>query len=211
MKIYHVVWMLCGCVIMGVAGCAIERQPMPKTQLALSLPAPKGTSMGMDLPGCLHLRAIRAVPPYSDTALWYRVGENAFEKDYYHRWQTSPADQLRQPLTDYLTAAKAQFCGGLKDLSSQRITVEPHLLAFYTDFTDKKNPFAFVQMRFVTLGYHSTCRCGKIVWDKTFQASWPLPAKPDGVQIAQALSAAAADVFNQLLDALARTDWGSVK
>lgn len=210
MKTYRVLSLLCY-VISVIGGCAIDRHPMPKTQLALLLPAPAGGSMAMDLPGCLHLRAIRAAPPYSDSGLWYRVGENAFEKDYHRRWLAAPADQLRQPLTDYLSAAKATFCGGLKDISGKRITLEPHLLAFYTDFSDKKNPFAFVQMRFVAMGYDSTCRCGKLIWDKNFQASWPLPAKPDGIQIAQALSSATADVFNQLIDALARTDWESVK
>lgn len=195
--------------IVSLFGCAVERQQTPKTLLSLAVPSP--TERQISIPGCLHLRAIRPAAPYSDAALWYRVGQNAFEKDYQRRFISSPDNQLRQPLLDWLTSSGATLCGGIKDPAGQRFTVEPHLLAFYTDFTDKEKPFAFVQMRFVVLGYNPTCRCGKIVWDKTFQATSPLAAKPNGEQIAQALSATAGDVLGQLLDALAQTDWSSVK
>lgn len=208
MKTNHIALAL-SLLIAGLFGCAVERQQTPKTLLSLAVPPP--TERQISMPGCLHARAIRPAAPYSDAALWYRVGQNAFEKDYQRRFLASPDNQLHQPLIEYLKSAGMVFCGGIKDQTGQRFTVEPHLLAFYTDFTDKQKPFAFVQMRFVLLGYDPTCRCGKMIWDKTFQTTFPLPAKPNGEQIAHALSAAAGEVFDKLLDALAQTDWGSVK
>ncbi len=183
-------------------GCGIPRQPAAANAF-LALTDRTDTQAAITLPECLRVRAVRASSPFSGSALIYRTGASTFEKDHYNRFLAAPDKQIGELLAARLKAAGVTLCAdGVR--GGKRLTLEPHLEALYADFTAPTAPFAVAKMRFVLTAYETSCRCGSMVFDHTFEATASLPPKPTAEAVVAAMSAAVGDVLGQGVEQLGK-------
>lgn len=182
-------------VLLFVLGCGIPRQPAA-AQTVLLLTDTPDNQPPVTMAECLRVRTVRASAPFSGASLLYRTGEQTYEKDYYNTFAAAPDKQLNTLLAARLNAAGVVICpDGVR--GDRQLTLEPHLEALYADFIQPASPFAVAKMRFVLTAYEPSCRCGSIVFDRTFEATASLPAKPTAEAVVAAMSAAVGDVVGQ--------------
>lgn len=182
-------------LLLYIGGCGVPRQPAA-AQTVLLLTDNPDTQPSVALSECLRVRTVRAAAPFTGAALLYRTGERTYEKDYYNGFAAAPDKQVNTLLAARLNAAGVTICpDGIR--GDRRLTLEPHLEALYADLTAPTAPFAVAKMRFVLTAYDGSCRCGSIVFDRTFEATASLPAKPTAEAVVAAMSAAVGDVLEQ--------------
>lgn len=189
-------------ILLFIGGCGIPRQPAA-AQTVLLLTDTPDTQPSVALAECLRVRTVRAAAPFTGAALLYRTGERTYEKDYYNSFAAAPDKQLNALLAARLKAAGITICpDGIR--GDRRLTLEPHLEGLYADFTQPTSPFATAKMRFVLTAYDNSCRCGSIVFDRTFEATASLPTKPTAEAVVAAMSAAVGDVLRQGVEQLGK-------
>ena len=185
-----------------IVGCGVPRQPAATRTMLLLTDTPAAQTP-VTMTECLRVRTVRATAPFTGAALLYRTGERTYEKDYYNSFAAAPDKQLNTLLAARLKAAGIVICpDGIR--GDRQLTLEPHLEALYADFTVPTAPFAAAKMRFVLTAYDRSCRCGSIVFDKTFEATASLPAKPTAEAVVAAMSAAIGDVLGQGVEQLGK-------
>lgn len=160
-------------VLLG--GCSFPERPTKETQTYLPAVTVPAAPSALQPAYCFSVRPCRAAPAFSTKSFVYRTGEAEYEKDFYNQLLTTPAENITQTLSNWITAAGWKTCvpgTAPKDF----YTVVPVLDEFYGDFRDPTNPNAAVKMQISLTFTDSTCKCVRTVLNKPYEARILLPS-----------------------------------
>ena len=175
-----------------VLGCSFS-QPMPERPLYLLRPERSGPAQDGQ-GGVVRMLRVRAAPSFERTGFAYRVGDDAFEWDFRHRFASPPASEIRQATLEWLRDSGA-FDRVLDagELGDADWVLEGDLRAIYADLRDA--PGAQLEIEFLLIDART--RQPDPVFRRRYQASTRLSrASPE--RLAEAWSRSLASVLTTL-------------
>ncbi len=133
---------------------------------------------------------------FDGSNLIYKVGDNRFEKDYYHKYFAEIGAMASKSLVKWLSDSSL-FVAVLDShsLADVDCTLEGHIVELYGDFSDKKSPKAVVSMQFVLLDSLARSRGDLQEWKYT-QIVNVTNRSPEG--LIDAYNKAFAQIFSSL-------------
>lgn len=132
-----------------LSGCSLRQPAVVTDNFAFDIPPPS--------PGPRGGRSIAVLPftaaPQADGQMFlYRADEARYEKDYYNRFLSPPAQMLSGQLRKWFMLSRAgevRQPGGPLDAE---LVVQPRLVSLYADYRDTSKPRAVVAMVIVLVG-----------------------------------------------------------
>ncbi len=190
-------------LLLPAVGCGPLRQPPPAKAFYLLDIQPESQPQRLSPAVCFRVRTVSVQSPFSGTSLIYRTSETAYQRDYYNQFLVPADQQLGEALAAWLPAVGVVLCpdAATQD-QTERLTLEPHLEALYTDFRNPESPSAYVRLRFAITTHDRSCRCSRILLNESFEATVNVPANPTAEQLVEAMSRAVAEAFGQFHSAL---------
>lgn len=150
--------------------------------------------------GVLKIRYCRATPPFDGQLFLYKAASSQYEQDFYRQFLTPPNEQIAE-----LIRTRMENSGLFDNVvpASSAVgtdyTLEPQLLAIYTDFSDAMNTKTVIQMHVVLLHLNKERQGGTIVLEKTYLRSETFQEKT-GKSIISGYNAGLENIFSQLVE-----------
>ncbi len=149
---------LAGVLMLSMLGCSsgggggLLEQPDPVKRYYVLAAQRQGGSCGTSDKGVLSVRRTNVAPSYASRELVYRVGPEAYTKDYYNLLLVQPNDQLTETLTSWLTAS-----GLFRHVTPAQSALRPDyilessILKLYGDFSAQGSAKAVLEAQFFLL------------------------------------------------------------
>jgi ABC-type uncharacterized transport system auxiliary subunit len=150
--------------------------------------------------GVLKIRYCRATPPFDGQHFLYKAADGRYEQDFYRQFLTPPNEQVAELLRTQME--NSGLFGNVIPASSAvdpDYTLEPQLLAIYTDFSDAMNPKTVIKINVVLLHLNKNRQDSAIVLEKTYQRSETFQEKT-GKSIISGYNAGLETIFSQLVE-----------
>jgi len=188
--------------IITIVGCGIERHPLDDVRYFLLDARRPEASTEAKSGSCLHIRPCRIASQFASRSLVYRTGTVMYEQDYYNLFLTNPDGQVTDILRAWFRLSGLSNCISTNDTQPKKYTIEPRIDVLCTDFTDKENPAAVVQLHVLVTTPGENGTSVETVLEKTYIAKTPLPSKPAAAQVVEGLSRSLSQTVQQLEDSL---------
>jgi cholesterol transport system auxiliary component len=134
------------------AGCAALTTSSPrKARYMLSLRRPSTSELDPSRP-ILEVRTLSMAAPFADRGFIYRIGESAFESDYYSEFLSAPDRLITCEVMEWMLGS------GLFSVVADAYTgvdadfaLEGHVVELYGDYRPGRDPQAVVQIQFMLI------------------------------------------------------------
>jgi ABC-type uncharacterized transport system auxiliary subunit len=149
--------------------------------------------------GVLKIRYCRAMPPFDGQYFLYKAASGQYEQDFYRQFLTPPNEQVSELLRTWMENS-GLFTNVIPASSAvdPDYTLEPQLLAIYTDFSDVMNPKTVMKINVILLHLNKNRQDSAIVLEKTYQRSETFQEKT-GKSIIAGYNAGLENIFAQLV------------
>ena len=126
---------IAGLAAILIGGCTVSQRPPQEIKTYLLSPVHSDLASALEPSRCFSVRPCRAAPAFAEKTLVYRTGESEYSTDYYHQFLTTPAENIKQALTDWITAAGWTPCTPETE-AKDAYKIIPFLDELYGDFRD---------------------------------------------------------------------------
>jgi hypothetical protein len=155
-----------------LTGC-LAHPPLDKQQFLFepaATTAPKAASGSR----VLGLRGVEVAEPFQGRALVYRTGEFSYDRDPYASFMVSPADELVEPVCDWMRGS-GLFSAVEENGSPLKANtlVQIHVTQLYGDFRPRESAMAVLTMRFEFFDAPNGV-AGKAILQKEYASKIPL-------------------------------------
>ncbi len=162
------IWNLAACAAIFFAfGCAVPQRPPKEIKTYLLSPVPGDLASALEPSRCFSVRPCRAAPAFAEKMFVYRTGESEYTTDYYHQFLMTPAENIRQALTDWITAAGWTLCTPETE-AKDAYKIIPFLDEMYGDFREPNRSFAVIRMRLSLSITDPSCNCVNTLVNKPY-------------------------------------------
>jgi|GEM_PF-1702510 len=150
--------------------------------------------------GVLKIRYCRATPPFDGQLFLYKSADSRYEQDFYRQFLTPPNEQVAELLRIRMESS-GLFDNVIPASSAVEpdYTLEPQLLAVYTDFSDAMAPKTVMKVHVVLLHLNKNRQNGTILLEKTYLRSETFTEKT-GKSIIAGYNSGLENIFSQLIE-----------
>ena len=191
-------WAVALAAVLSGCGASPLNRPAPERKLYnISAQRPDAATPPRDNT-VLKVRPLQISPAYQGKEMVYRLGDTAYEQDYYNSFFVQPAQNLTQQAQQWLS--RAGIFSSVVDSTSQ--VMDTHLLegmvnALYGDFRDRSAPVAVLEAQFFLLKNKSDNYT--VAFSKSYSKAVPFSAGfKDASGLAEAYNKALAEVLAEL-------------
>ncbi len=207
-------WSLPGLLflLLVLPGCTLlpEREPVDRAWFLLEPPAEPAPRLA-DAPLAVELASVRVAPTWSGKGLVYRLGEHRYEPDYYNEWFLAPAEQFEGLLHERWTRAGSAIelvenAARVRADGRPALRLDVLVTGLYGDLAQAEDRADAAGVG--RLGLRTRIASAERADLLHFEAQRPL-SRRSPERLVAALSAATAQVFAELEDALLATAVGA--
>jgi ABC-type uncharacterized transport system auxiliary subunit len=181
--------------MLGLAGC-LSRPSLKIETFMFNAPAGATTNAAAGA-RVLAIRRLDVAPPFAGRSLVYRTGEFSYVRDPYAEFLDSPADELKDPVREWLLqdgAFRLVMSGGAA-LKPDTL-VEIHLSQLYGDFRQPGHPLAILSMQFAFFDATNGIP-EKVLLQREYSRSIPVTA-PAAAALMQGWNQALAEILGEV-------------
>jgi len=182
---------------LGLAACLGQPHPV-KNRYALALPeAAFGEAVNAAGRRTLLLGAVTASPVYDGRALWYRLGPDRYESDFYNEFLAPPTRLLAEAAADRLTRASRLFrVTTAPGLVTADYGLEIHIQDIYGDFRPDDPARAVLNLRFVLSDLRPSAP--RVALDRLYPCARSLPARGGAAGLVATYGLCLADILEEV-------------
>ena len=182
-----------------LAACAPGMSPdsdFPEKRFFVLHAERTGAPRATPAPGVCKVKRLTVSPGFTSREIVYRVGQDAFETDYYNLFHSAPADLLSQAVRHWVDDA-----GLFEHVAEPRSDLRPfyllegNVVTLHGDFSDPDNPVAVLEMQFFLLKDEDFDY--RIRMDADFRREIPIADK-SAAGVVEALNIALAQILAEL-------------
>jgi cholesterol transport system auxiliary component len=191
-----------------LTGC-LARPPMDKQEFLFE---PAATAAPKPASGSrvLCLRGVEIAEPFEGRSFVYRTGEFSFDRDPYAEFMVAPADELVDPVCDWMRGT-GLFSAVEENGSPLKANtlVEIHVSQLYGDFRPGESAMAMLTMRFEFFDAPNGA-AGKVILQKEYASKIPLKERT-ATALMDGWNAALAQILNSTAEDLQQLNWNGSK
>ncbi|TIH13589.1 hypothetical protein D0S45_14860 [Marinifilum sp. JC120] len=187
----------------GLAGCVkLERPSLDRKYYTLEVVRADKQKNKVHAVNNLIVRRVKISPTYEDRDFVYKVGENAFEADYYNSFFVPPASLITQELRVWM-GDSGIFANvlGPDSMGTGELLLEGVVNSIYGDYSGPE-PKAVIRMQFVLLNNGTPDM--PIVYSRDFSREIAI-GTTDPAALVKAMSSGLNEIFVELEKDLAET------